>query len=49
MAVGVDVAVGVAVGVTLGSGVGVGIGEELHEGNLNDPTRVAQPAPLVAV
>ncbi len=47
--VNVAVAVGVGLGETLGSGVGVGIGEELHDGNLNDPTRVAQPAPLVTV
>ena len=49
VAVAVAVAVGVGLGDTLGNGVGVGIGEELHDANLNEPTRVAQPAPLVAV
>ena len=49
VAVAVAVEVAVGLGVMLGNGVGVGIGEELQGGNLNDPTRVAQPAPLVTV
>ena len=46
VAVAVAVAVGVAVAVAVGVGVGVAAAQP---GNLNDPTRVAQLAPLVAV